>query len=174
MSFRVFSPVSQASPRELNLEHLGISILRYALALILIYFGAFKFTPTEARAIQPLLEHSPLLSWLYLILSVQAVSMVIGIAELAIAALILARLWSPLLSGAGSVAAIGMFLITLSFLLTTPDLWHWVDGFPAPSSGAAFLLKDVFLLGAAIVTAGEALAVARSGDGRNRGTEPYR
>ena len=85
MSFRVFSPVSQASPRELNLEHLGISILRYALALILIYFGAFKFTPTEARAIQPLLEHSPLLSWLYLILSVQAVSMVIGIAELTIA-----------------------------------------------------------------------------------------
>ena len=50
MSVRAFSPVSQAAPR--NLEHLGISILRYALALILIYFGAFKFTPTEARAIQ--------------------------------------------------------------------------------------------------------------------------
>jgi uncharacterized membrane protein YkgB len=47
--------------------------------------------------------------------------------------------------------------MTLSFLLSTPGLWQWVEGFPAPSAAAAFLLKDVFLLGAAIITAGEAL-----------------
>jgi uncharacterized membrane protein YkgB len=124
---------------------------------ILLYFGLFKFTPTEAQAIQQLLEHSPLLSWLYSILDVGAVSRVIGVTELAIAAAILARPWSRSLSTAGSLAAIGMFLITLSFLVTTPGLWHWVDGFPAPSEGAAFLLKDIFLLGAAVATAGEAL-----------------
>jgi uncharacterized membrane protein YkgB len=146
-----------AALAQLELESLGIAILRYALVGILVYFGLFKFTPTEARAIQPLLEHSPLMSWLYLVLGVDAVSRGIGVAELAIAGAILARPWSRSLSAAGSLAAIGMFLITLSFLVTTPGLWHWVDGFPAPNEGAAFLMKDVFLLGAAVVTAGEAL-----------------
>jgi reactive chlorine resistance protein C len=53
-----------------------------------------------------------------------------------------------------------MFLITLSFLVTTPGMWQVVDRFPAPSAAAGFLLKDVFLLGAAVVTAGEALRTA--------------
>jgi reactive chlorine resistance protein C len=139
----------------IELEGLGIAVLRYSLAAILLYFGAFKFTPTEARAIQPLIEHSPLMSWMYSWLGVDAVSRVIGVTELAIAGLILSRRWSPRLSALGSLAAVGMFLTTLSFLLTTPGMWEWVDGFPAPSGAAAFLIKDAFLLGAALVTAAE-------------------
>jgi len=52
-----------------------------------------------------------------------------------------------------------MTLTTLSFLFTTPGAWSSVPGFPLPiaTSTGALLLKDVFLLGAAIVTAGEAL-----------------
>jgi len=148
---------SSAGVRRIELERLGVTLLRYSLVFILLYFGLFKFTPTEARAIQPLLEHSPLLSWMYSILGVDAVSRVIGIAELTIAGLILARPWSGSLSAVGSLAAAGMFLTTLSFLLTTPGMLQWVDGFPGPSPAAAFLLKDVFLLGGAVVTAGEAL-----------------
>ena len=55
-----------------------------------------------------------------------------------------------------------MFLITLSFLLTTPGVWQPSLGFPAlsPSPGQ-FLAKDLVLLGAAIWTAGEALRAAR-------------
>jgi reactive chlorine resistance protein C len=147
---------SSVSTRAVELERIGISILRYALVLILLYFGAFKFTMAEARGIQPLVEHSPLLSWLYSLLSVNGVSRVVGVSELTIAGLILSRPWLPRLSALGSLAAIGMFLITLSFLLSTPGLWQWVEGFPAPTEASAFLLKDVFLLGAAIVTAGEA------------------
>lgn len=151
------------SPRRgLPLQAFGVAILRYSLVLILLYFGAFKFTPTEARAIQPLLEHSPLMFWLYSIFSIDGVSRLIGVIELAVAGLILTRRWSSTLSAIGSLAAVGMFLITLTFLLTTPGMWQWVDGFPAPSSGAAFLLKDVFLLGAALCTAGEALQADRS------------
>ena len=45
------------------------------------------------------------------------------------------------------VGAIGMFLVTLSFLFTTPNLCE----------GAPFLIKDICLLGAALWTAGEAL-----------------
>ena len=140
----------------MSLLGLGIAILRYSLVAILFYFGLFKFTPTEARAIQPLLEHSPLLSWVYSFLSVDAVSRIIGMTELAIAGLIASRPWSSRLSAFGSLGGVAMFLTTLSFLLTTPGLWHWVDGFPAPNERAAFLMKDVFLLGAAMVCAGEA------------------
>jgi reactive chlorine resistance protein C len=153
-------PLIRTMPRDSragDLERIGVSLLRYGLVLILVYFGAFKFTGTEAMAIQPLLQHSPLMSWLYALLSVNGASRLIGISELSVAALILSRPWSARLSALGSLAAIGMFLVTLSFLISTPGLWQWVDGFPAPSEGAAFLLKDVFLLGAAIATAGEAL-----------------
>jgi uncharacterized membrane protein YkgB len=149
--------------RILSLQRLGLQVLRYGLVAILLYFGAFKFTPTEARAIQPLVELSPLMSWLYLILSVDGVSRLVGVAELTIAGLIFLRPWWPTLSAVGSLAAVVMFLVTLSFLLSTPGLWQWVDGFPAPTEGAAFLVKDVFLLGAALVTAAEALQVRKGG-----------
>lgn len=92
---------------------------RYSLMLILVYFGTFKFTPTEARAIKPVVEHSPFLSWLYSALSVEGVSRLIGVVELTIAALIVSRPWSPSLSAAGSLAAVAMVLTTLSFLFTT-------------------------------------------------------
>jgi uncharacterized membrane protein YkgB len=160
MSVQPLAVAASRAWRGVALQGIGIALLRYALVLILLYFGAFKFTPTEARAIQPLLEHSPLMSWLYRVFEVDTVSRLIGLTELTIAGLILARPWSRRLSGLGSLAAVAMFLITLSFLLTTPGMWQWVDGFPAPSSAGAFLLKDVFLLGAALCTAGEALSPA--------------
>ena len=164
MSAQPLAIAGSARARGVELESLGITLLRYSLVLILVYFGAFKFTMAEAQAIQPLVAESPLMSWLYRVLDVQGVSRLIGLAELAIAALIFVRPWSPLWSAIGSLAAVGMFTITLSFLLTTPGLWQWVESFPAPTEGAAFLMKDVFLLGAAICTAGEALK-ARLGRG---------
>jgi reactive chlorine resistance protein C len=148
-------------PRAHKLQAAGVTILRYGLVLILVYFGAFKFTMAEAQAIQPLLTHSPLMSWLYAVLDVEGVSRLIGEAELTIASLIFLRPWLPFWSAIGSLAAAGMFLITLSFLLSTPGLWQWVEGFPAPTEVSAFLMKDVFLLGAAICTAGEALQARR-------------
>jgi uncharacterized membrane protein YkgB len=57
-----------------------------------------------------------------------------------------------------------MFLTTLSFLVSTPGVWEQAPGFPVPvpSLAGAFLLKDLFLLGAALWTAGEALGAAGS------------
>jgi reactive chlorine resistance protein C len=82
-----------------------------------------------------------------------------------IAALIAARPFSPEASALGSILSIGMFLSTLSFLLSTPDLWHFAEWYPLPVTHDAgwFLMKDVFLLGAAIWTAGEALRSVRDG-----------
>ncbi|MGL6096557.1 MAG: DUF417 family protein [Fimbriiglobus sp.] len=55
--------------------------------------------------------------------------------------------------------AAGMFLTTLSFLVTTPGWEPSLGGFPAVSAmPGQFVLKDIVLLGVAIWTAGEALA----------------
>jgi reactive chlorine resistance protein C len=47
------------------LIYLGTGILRYGLVLLLIAIGSTKFFAFEARAIQPLVAHSPFASWLY-------------------------------------------------------------------------------------------------------------
>jgi uncharacterized membrane protein YkgB len=125
----------------------GEFMLRYSLVLFLLFFGALKWTAEEAKGIQPWMEHSPLLFWLVNALGIQAASECIGVIELTIGGLIAMRLWSPRLSAIGSIAAIPMFLTTLSFLITTPNV----------GEASGFLLKDLTFLGAAIWTAGEAL-----------------
>ncbi|MEP6705403.1 MAG: DUF417 family protein, partial [Acidobacteriota bacterium] len=91
--------------------------------------------------------------------SLQAVSNVIGTTEIILAISIGLRFVSGRLSAAGSIGAILMTLTTLTFLFSTPGAWMSVPGFPLPVTSAtgAFLIKDIFLLGAAIVSAGEAL-----------------
>jgi reactive chlorine resistance protein C len=68
------------------------------------------------------------------------------------------RPFSARLSAISSVLAVGTFLATLSFLVTTPGVWHYAVGFPVPVPNlvGAFLIKDLFLLGASVWTAGEA------------------
>ena len=140
------------------LESFGAGILRYGLVAILLYFGAFKFHPVEAAGIEPLVANSPLMSWLLTFLSIRGVSNLLGVTEITIAILIALRPFLPKASALGSIVAIGMFLITLTFLFTTPGVWVHVDGFPLPvPASGGFLIKDVFLLGAAVWTAGEAL-----------------
>ena len=143
---------------------IGGSILRYGLVGILLYLGTFKFTLTEAEAIRPLLELSPLMSWLYLFTGVQGASNLIGTVEIVTAILLAVRPWSPRLTIIGSILGIGTFLVTLSFLVTTPGAFERVPDFPLPIPGMAggFLIKDLFLLGASVWSLGEALQASRS------------
>lgn len=147
---------SERSSRSLiaaaRLRTTGAFILRYSLVFFLLFFGALKWTSGEANAIQPLVSHSPFLSWLYPAVGVQTGSEVIGVVELIIGGLIALRRWVPFASAIGSIAATGMFVVTLSFLLTTPNV----------GESLPFLLKDLTLLGAAVWTAGEGLAASRS------------
>lgn len=145
----------------------GALVLRYGLVLLLLWFGVFKFTPTEAQAIQPLVANSPLLSWLYSIFGLRGASRVIGVIEIASALLIAARPLSARLSAIGSIGAIVTFVTTLTFMATTPGSWAVVDGIFVPAGAGAFLIKDLLLLGAAVWTAGEAMtASTREREGR--------
>src|ERR1700739_3114147 len=137
---------------------LGSRVLRYGLVLVVGWIGLMKFTGYEANGIQPLVAHSPLMGWLYHFLSVRQFSDGLGVVEVTIALLIALRPWSPKASAVGSVLAVVMFLTTLSFLFSTPGWEPSLGGFPALSAmPGQFLLKDLVLLGVAILTAGEAL-----------------
>ena len=130
-----------------TISKIGLVILRYGLVLFLGLWGLAKFTAGEATAIEPLVSHSPFLSWLYPALGIRGASAVFGVFEVRAAILIANRRWFPRASAFGSLASSGMFLITLSFLVTTPDVF-------APSSPwGGFLMKDVLFLGAAVFTA---------------------
>jgi hypothetical protein len=102
------------------LESIGTNVLRCGLVLILVLFGTTKFTAAEAAAIKPLVSNSPLMSWLYGVLSDQGASALIGTIEIATAVLIAARPVSARASAVGSALGIGTFVTTLSFLFSTP------------------------------------------------------
>jgi reactive chlorine resistance protein C len=145
---------------QLRLETAGVSISRYGLVVVLLLIGALKFTAGEAAGIQPLVAHSPLMSWMYGLLSVQGVSNVIGAIEIAIAALIALRPLSPKASLVGSLGAVVTFLLTVSFLLSTPGAAQLRYGFPVLGDAGQFLIKDLVLLGASFWTAAEAYGAA--------------
>jgi hypothetical protein len=75
------------------------------------------------------------------------VSAILGSVELLAAVLVTTRIWSAFYGLLGSILSCCIFATTLSFLVTTPDLWSAVPQFPlpVPDATAAFILKDVFL-----------------------------
>ncbi len=145
-----------------TLESVGEKVIRYGLVAILLWVGALKFTAYEAEGIQGLVANSPLMSWMYSVMSVRGASMLIGVVEIVLGLLIATRPFAPMLSAIGSFGVIFMSLITLTFIFTTPGVWQPGYGFPYPSPmPGQFLAKDLLMLGAAIWTAGEALRAAR-------------
>jgi uncharacterized membrane protein YkgB len=138
-------------------------LLRYGLVLVIAWIGFMKFTAYEAAGIQPLVAHSPLMSWVYAIFSERAFSALLGVVEIAVAAMIALRSVSAKVSAIGSGLAAVMFLTTLTFILSTPGWEPSLGGFPALSVvPGQFLIKDIVLLAAALWSLGEALPEVRS------------
>src|SRR5262245_2961052 len=118
-----------------QVETVGRELTRYGLVVVVGWIGLMKFTTYEAEGIRPFVANSPLMSWVYGLMSAQGFSAVLGVVELTIAILIATRPFSPRASVVGSALAVGMFLTTLSFLVTTPGVWEpSAGGFPALSA----------------------------------------
>jgi uncharacterized membrane protein YkgB len=151
-----------------RVEAVGRELTRYGLVVVVAWIGLMKFTAYEAEGIRLYVTNSPLMSWVYELMSVRGFSAVLGVVEVAVALLIAARPFSPRACALGSALAVGMFLTTLSFLVTTPGVWEpSAGGFPALSGKPGqFLLKDLALLGIALWSLGDAWkATQRWGSG---------
>jgi len=153
-------PATEAVTAENPVATVGRYLVRYTLVVVIAWIGALKYTSYEATAIQPLIAHSPIFSWLYSTFSVRTFAAVLGSLEIVAALLIAVRPLFPRLSVIGSAMGILLFLSTLSFLFTTPGVTA-AGGFPVLSVlPGQFLLKDLVLVSASLWTLGDSLGAA--------------
>jgi len=159
-------------------DRVGLTLMRVAIAIVFMWIGALKFVPYEADSITPFVANSPALSFFYdhpkdykqhlthegeLVPAQRAwqksnntygLSAGLGVIEWLIALLVLSY---PLSKHMGLVGAFLTFcttLITLSFLITTPEAWVAAlgdaqHGFPYLSGAGRLVLKDTMMLAGA-------------------------
>lgn len=118
--------------------------------LVLGWIGLTKFTHYEALGVEGLMRPSPLFSWLYSFLDVRGASNLIGVIELTTVAVIALWPWRPRWAALGLVMAVGTYMLTMTFLFTTPG-WAAGHGPPVVGSTGQFLLKDLGLLAGALL-----------------------
>ncbi|MBL7711626.1 MAG: DUF417 family protein [Chitinophagaceae bacterium] len=138
-----------------RLRKISYAISLSGTALLLLWIGITKFTPTEAQNIGPLIANSFLLSWMYEFFSLQTTAMILGSTEIAIAAGLIVSFRSPRLGIIAASLGIITFAITLSFLFTTPGLWRLMDGVPVTDF---FILKDITVIGVCLGILGKNIA----------------
>lgn len=149
-----------------RIRNIGTYAVFAALSIIYFWFGGMKFTAYEANGLVPLVENSLLLKWMYQVFSVRGFSNALGVLEVSIGLLIAARFISAKASLVGGLFSAGLFVTTLSFMVSTPGVFEGSLGFPAISvAPGQFLLKDIGLLAASILVIGESLAaIAKAGN----------
>ena len=129
-----------------------LAILRWVMVVVFVSFGLQKFTLQSAEGIVQFISNSPFISWLSLF-GLRGEAYVLGVTEFAIAVLLAAGAFSPLLSAAGSLMGIVTFAITWSFFFTTPGVVTWslsTDPIAWNLTGE-FLFKDIVLLSVCVV-----------------------
>ncbi|WP_319445212.1 MULTISPECIES: YkgB family protein [unclassified Mycobacterium] len=137
-------------------------VARYGLVIVIAWFGAMKFTHYEAQGISHWVANSPFLSWLYDFMSIDAFGRLNGSIELITAALLAVSPWYPKVSVVGGVISSLFFVLTLSFMITTPGVGEGsAGGFPVLSADGEFLMKDIALLGLSLWLLADATDAAR-------------
>jgi uncharacterized membrane protein YkgB len=164
----------------------GMRLLRFALVVVLVWIGGLKFANYEADGIVPLVANSPLMSFFYhypapdyrqhmnregelkpanrewhLNNGTYPFARGLGCVIVAIGLMIACYDFAPGIAAVGSFLLILMSFTTLSFLITTPEAWvpalgDSAHGFPYLSIVGRLIIKDVIMLGAAVVTMSEA------------------
>jgi uncharacterized membrane protein YkgB len=124
-----------------------LAILRWVMVIVFVSFGTQKFTPQSAQGIVQYISNSPFVWWLSLF-GIRGEAYVLGVVEFAIAAMLAAGAFSPILSAVGSLMGVVTFAITWSFFFTTPGVVKWslsTDPIAWNLTGE-FLFKDIVLL----------------------------
>lgn len=122
---------------------LGLTI---SIGINLLWIGFFKFFEAEAEDIKPMVANSPFTRWMYKLGDVQQTSIMIGMMEIVSLCMVIVGFFIPIVGVIGSSIWVIMFLVTLSFLFTTPQITERHEGYSFPTDNGAYLLKDLVLL----------------------------
>lgn len=164
-----------------SLKGTGIHLIRIAIFIIFVWIGGLKFWNYEAEGIVPFVANSPFMSFFYTKQAPEykdyklkegefdkvkhewheanntyTFSHGLGIAIMSFGILTLLGIWFPKVGFVGSGLVIIMTFGTLSFLITTPEVWvpdlgSGEHGFPLLTGAGRLVIKDVCILAGAVV-----------------------
>ena len=162
-------------------QKLGVNLIRVAILMIFVWIGGLKFWNYEAEGIVPFVANSPFMSFFYnkaapeykeyklkegefnevkhqwhMENNTYGFSHGLGILIMAIGILTFLGIFSPQIGLAGAALAVIMTLGTLSFLVTTPEVWvpdlgSGEHGFPLLTGAGRLVIKDTAILAGALV-----------------------
>lgn len=172
-----------------NSQSSFINLARVSILIVMVWIGGLKAFQYEADGIVPFVANSPLMSFFYMkdapeykeyknpegktvqknidwhkengtyifAYALGAVIIIIGL-------LAFAGIWSAKLGFYGGLLTFGMSLVTLTFLITTPEVYvpNLGGDFPTPQYGFPYLsgagrlvLKDVIMMAAGLICAAD-------------------
>ena len=162
-------------------QKLGINLIRVAILVIFVWIGGLKFWNYEAEGIVPFVANSPFMSFFYAkdapeykeyknpegafvpenrtwheANNTYTFSYGLGALIMSIGILVFLGIFFPKVALVGDTLAIIMTLGTLSFLVTTPEVWvpnlgGDEFGFPLLSGAGRLVIKDIVILAGAVV-----------------------
>lgn len=163
-----------------------IHFMRIAIFIVMAWIGGLKFIPYEADGIVPFVANSPFMSFFYNEPAPEykqfrnkegewvpanigwhqqnntyPFSYGLGIVIIIIGLLTLAGIFHSGLGLVGGLLTTGMSVITLSFLITTPETWVPAlggpdHGFPYLSGAGRLVLKDIIMMAGGLLCASDA------------------
>lgn len=177
-------------------QRLGIHLIRVSIMIVFVWIGGLKFWNYEAEGIVPFVANSPFMSFFYTKPAPEykefklaegqfdqkkhawhaenntyGFSRGLGVLIMSIGILTFLGIFSPKIGLIGAMLAIVMTVGTLSFLVTTPEVWvpdlgSGEHGFPLLSGAGRLVVKDtVILAGAIVVLADSARRILKQRNG---------
>jgi reactive chlorine resistance protein C len=165
-----------------SVDKWGMTLTRLGLIIVLVWIGSLKAARYEADGIVPFVANSPFMSFFYghsapeyrqhmnkegelapanyaWNQSNHTYPFALGLGSVIVALGLMLSLhrWLPQVAAVGSLLVFIMSLVTLSFLVTTPEAWvpnlgGPQHGFPFLSGAGRLVVKDAIMLDAALVT----------------------
>lgn len=162
-------------------QRFGLGLIRVAILIIFVWIGGLKFWNYEAEGIVPFVANSPFMSFFYADKAPEyreyrlkegeadpvkqawhernntyRFSHGLGVLIVSIGVLTFLGFFSRRAGLVGEVLVIVMTLGTLSFLITTPEVWvpnlgSGEYGFPLLSGAGRLVIKDLAIIAGAVV-----------------------
>lgn len=162
-------------------QKLGINLIRIAILVIFVWIGGLKFYNYEAEGIVPFVANSPFMSFFYTqpapeykefklkegefnetkyewhkANNTYGFSRGLGILIMTIGVLTFLGIFFPKAGFVGAGLVIIMSIGTLSFLVTTPEVWvpnlgSGEHGFPLLTGAGRLVIKDTAILAGGVV-----------------------